>query len=169
MAQQSSPTPSTPVKVSASAANYSAATLEPDLRSQVNDALLRSGHITRIHEALLHALHSDPSNWPTAIQSHALFLMRNGQAPTFPKLLQRVLNDVRNSSKPPPASAAAATSGAASNSGNSIVSNGDGKAANGATPATELSLALPESVVEEALRVTLECLDTICDVEYPES
>ncbi|RCI09292.1 hypothetical protein L249_1479 [Ophiocordyceps polyrhachis-furcata BCC 54312] len=177
MAQQSSPTPSTPVKVSSSAANYSAATMEPDLRSQVNDALLRDGHITRIHEALLHALHSDPSNWPTAIQSRALSLMRSGQAPTFPKLLQRVIQEVRESTKPPPpsATATAATASASNNSSsssNSVALNGETKTANGGggnTPAPELCLALPESVVEEALRVTMECLDAICEMECPES
>lgn len=39
--------PSTPVKVPSSAANYSPATLDPDLRSQVNTILLRDGHVTK--------------------------------------------------------------------------------------------------------------------------
>lgn len=39
--------PSTPVKVSASAANYTPATLDPDLRSQINTLLIREGHITK--------------------------------------------------------------------------------------------------------------------------
>ncbi|RDA93628.1 hypothetical protein CP533_6187 [Ophiocordyceps camponoti-saundersi (nom. inval.)] len=181
MAQQSPSTPSTPVKVSSAAANYSAAMLEPDLRSQINDALLRDGHITRIHEALLHALHSDPSNWPTAIQSHALSLMRSGKTQTFPTLLQCVVQDVRNSVKPPPSSAVATTtttsttttannnsSGGTAGSSNAAP-NGESKASNGGTSPSDLCLALPESVVEEALRVTMECLDAICEVEYPES
>lgn len=38
---------STPVKVPSSAANYTAATLDPDLRSQINTVLLRDGHVSK--------------------------------------------------------------------------------------------------------------------------
>ncbi|PFH62174.1 hypothetical protein XA68_14715 [Ophiocordyceps unilateralis] len=157
MAQQSS-SPSTPVKVPSSASNYSAATLDPDLRSQINTLLLKDGHITRIHEALLHALNSDHSNWPTAIQSHALSLMRSGEATAYPVLLRRVLEDVRASIKPPP-SATTTTSTAP---------NGDGKTTNGASTSS-LCLALPDTVIEEALRVTRECLDDVCEIDDTDS
>lgn len=39
--------PSTPVKVPSAAANYTPATLDPDLRSQINTTLLRDGHVPR--------------------------------------------------------------------------------------------------------------------------
>ena len=39
--------PSTPVKVPSSAANYTAATLDPDLRSQINTLLIKDGHVTK--------------------------------------------------------------------------------------------------------------------------
>jgi hypothetical protein len=39
--------PSTPVKVPSSAANNTPATLDPDLRSQINTVLLRDGHVTK--------------------------------------------------------------------------------------------------------------------------
>ena len=39
--------PSTPVKVPGSAATYTPATLDPDLRTQINSVLLREGHITK--------------------------------------------------------------------------------------------------------------------------
>jgi hypothetical protein len=39
--------PSTPVKVPSSAANYTAATLDPDLRSQINSILLKEGHVSK--------------------------------------------------------------------------------------------------------------------------
>ena len=39
--------PSTPVKVPGSAATYTPATLDPELRSQINSALLRDGHIAK--------------------------------------------------------------------------------------------------------------------------
>ncbi|KXH64833.1 hypothetical protein CNYM01_14225 [Colletotrichum nymphaeae SA-01] len=42
-----SQTPSTPVKVPPSAANHSAATLDPELRSQINTLLLKDGHVTK--------------------------------------------------------------------------------------------------------------------------
>ena len=39
--------PSTPVKVPGSATTYTAATLDPDIRSQINAVLLRDGHISK--------------------------------------------------------------------------------------------------------------------------
>lgn len=39
--------PVTPVKVPSSAANYTPATLDPDLRSQINTVLLRDGHVSK--------------------------------------------------------------------------------------------------------------------------
>lgn len=41
--------PSTPVKVPSSAADYTPATLDPDLRSQINTILLRDGHVPKYH------------------------------------------------------------------------------------------------------------------------
>jgi hypothetical protein len=38
---------STPVKVPSSAANYTPATLDPDLRSQINTLLIKEGHVTK--------------------------------------------------------------------------------------------------------------------------
>jgi len=40
-------TPSTPVKVPSSAASYTPATLDPDLRSQINTLLIRDGHVAK--------------------------------------------------------------------------------------------------------------------------
>ncbi|KAM4068148.1 hypothetical protein HRG_009573 [Hirsutella rhossiliensis] len=146
--------PSTPVKVPASAANYTPATLDPDMRSQINTVLLRDGHITKIHEALLHALNSDSSNWPTTIHSHALSLLRSGEATTYSALLRRVLDDVRADS---PSSSSNKNGG-----GGSKTPNGDSKKLNGASESP--GLALPESVVEEALRVTRESLEAVCEI-----
>ncbi|KAH7326420.1 hypothetical protein B0I35DRAFT_405666 [Stachybotrys elegans] len=143
--------PSTPVKVPSSAASYTPATLDPDLRSQINTVLLRDGHVPRIQETLLHALNANSTNWPTTIQNHALSLLRSGEVTTFPALLRRVLDDVRED-------AAKATSSSAT--------NGDASKTNGANAAAEKpSLAIPESVVEEALKVTRECLDAVCEID----
>ncbi|RYO85138.1 hypothetical protein DL766_007351 [Monosporascus sp. MC13-8B] len=101
---------STPVKVPASAATYTAATLDPDLRSQINTVLLREGHIAKIQEHLLHSLDAHPSNWPSAVESHALSLLRSGEVSTFPALIRRVLEDVRHDTAAAEASAATATS-----------------------------------------------------------
>ncbi|KAF4591656.1 hypothetical protein GQ602_001955 [Ophiocordyceps camponoti-floridani] len=171
MAQQSS-SPSTPVKVPSSAANYSVATLDPDLRSQINMLLLKEGHIARIHEALLHALNSDPSNWPTAIQSHALSLMRSGEASAYPALLRRVLDDIRASVRPPPSSSTTTTTTTTTMTAAAAGPNGESKAVattNGLSPAATPCLAIPLSVIEEALRVTRECLDDICEIDDSES
>ncbi|KAL7930013.1 hypothetical protein V8C35DRAFT_313875 [Trichoderma chlorosporum] len=151
--------PSTPVKVPPSAANYTPATLDPDLRSQINTILLKDGHVTKIQEALLHALNSNSSNWPTAIQNHALTLLRSGEVTTFPALLRRVLDDVREGQPP-------ASSSTSSANGKSSATNGDGsKKANGASSAEKLPLAIPTSVIEEALRITRESLDAVCEIE----
>ncbi|KAM0436074.1 hypothetical protein ACHAPT_002966 [Fusarium lateritium] len=165
----SNKTPSTPVKVPSSAANYTAATLDPDLRSQINSVLLHDGHVPEIQEALLHALNSDSANWPTTIQTHALALLRSGEVTTFPALLRRVLADVRHDSALNPVSS--------STNGKPAATNGDTAAAaakaNGSsttdTAAKTPSLAIPESVVDEALRVTREHLEAICDIEDEEA
>ncbi|KAI1063003.1 uncharacterized protein FIESC28_09707 [Fusarium coffeatum] len=150
--------PSTPVKVPSSAANHTQATLDQDLRSQINTVLLRDGHVSKIQDALLHALNSHSTNWPTTIQSHALSLLRSGEVVTFPALLSRVLEDVRHDSALNPASS--------SSNGNSAktATNGDAPKTNGATD-VKPSLAVPESVVEEALRVTRESLEAVCEIE----
>ncbi|KAI1484485.1 hypothetical protein F5X96DRAFT_664033 [Biscogniauxia mediterranea] len=108
--------PSTPVKVPNSATNYTPATLDPDLRSQINTLLLREGHINKIQEHLLHSLDAHSANWPSAIQSHALALLRSGEVSTFPALIRRVLEDVRHDTA---AAAAAAEAEAADGSNNS--------------------------------------------------
>ncbi|KAF5580626.1 uncharacterized protein FTJAE_24 [Fusarium tjaetaba] len=150
--------PSTPVKVPSSAANHTQATLDPDLRSQINTVLLRDGHVSKIQDALLHALNSHSTNWPTVIQSHALALLRSGEVTTFPALLSRVLEDVRHDSALNPISS--------SSNGTSAkpATNGDATKTNGAADAKP-SLAVPESVIEEALRVTRESLEAVCDIE----
>ncbi|KAK5989161.1 hypothetical protein PT974_10661 [Cladobotryum mycophilum] len=161
--------PSTPVKVPSSAANYTPATLDPDLRSQINTVLLRDGHVAKIQEALLHALNANPSNWPTAIQSHALDLLRSGEITTFPALLRRVLDDVRqDSSANPTTTTSSSTNGKASTNGDAPPSkkaNGAAAAAAAAAAAEKSGLAVPISVVEEALKTTRECLEAICEIE----
>ncbi|KAG6012119.1 hypothetical protein E4U54_007718 [Claviceps lovelessii] len=146
--------PSTPVKVPSAAANNTPATLDPDLRSQINSLLLRDGHVAKIQESLLHALNSNSTNWPTLIQAHALSLLRSGEITTYPALLRRVLEDVREAS---------------SNSvPNGSKSNGDAlsKKVNGtAAPFEKPNLAMPESVIDEALRVTRESLEAVCEID----
>jgi hypothetical protein len=128
----------------------------PSLASFHHDSLLT--HYPRIQDALLHALNSHSTNWPTVIQSHALALLRSGEVTTFPALLSRVLEDVRHDSALNPISS--------SSNGTSAkpATNGDAPKTNGAADAKP-SLAVPESVIEEALRVTRESLEAVCDIE----
>ncbi|EFX03621.1 hypothetical protein CMQ_549 [Grosmannia clavigera kw1407] len=136
--------PSTPVKVPSAAASYTPATLDPDLRSQINMVLIRDGHVSKIQDHLLHILHADSSNWPAAIQAHALQLLRSGDYTNFPALMRRVMDDIRRDTLATP--------------------NGDGTAdKKGSSPAA--SLALPKTVVDEALRVTRESLEMVCEIE----
>jgi hypothetical protein len=166
--------PTTPVKVPSAAASYTPATLDPDLRSQLNTILLRDGHVAKIQESLLHALNSHSSNWPSAVQSHALSLLRSGEVTTYSDLLRRVLEDVRSesSTSTAAASSSSSSSGAKSKSATNGKANGDATPAAGASPATangssgdKASLALPTAVVEEAIRVTRESLEAVCEIE----
>ncbi|KAK3692571.1 hypothetical protein B0T22DRAFT_17706 [Podospora appendiculata] len=169
--------PSTPVKVPSSAANYTLATLDPELRSQINSLLIKEGHVIKIQEQLLHSLNAHSTNWPTAVQNHALALLRSGEISTFPALLRRVIEDVRQDTALAPASApkASTTNGTAEVNGSAKKSAnggtpapGDGPHSNGNTSAaagSTLSLAVPQSVVEDALKVTRESLETVCEID----
>jgi hypothetical protein len=107
----------------------------------------------RIQEALLHALNSNSANWPTQIQTHALALLRSGEITTYPALLRRVLDDVREAS-----SISLATNGK--------TPNGDAKKVNGSsTPSDKSNLAVPAAVIEDALRVTRESLEAVCEID----
>jgi hypothetical protein len=154
--------PSTPVKVPSSAANNTAATLDPDLRSQINSVLLREGHVSKIQDSLLHALNANSTDWPSAVQAHALSLLRSGEVTNFPALLRRVLADIQADS-----AAAAAAAPAKPTNGNGKTANGDAKKINGAHAAGAAAqpLALPPGGVEEALKATRESLEDICEID----
>ncbi|RYP70813.1 hypothetical protein DL771_005188 [Monosporascus sp. 5C6A] len=186
---------STPVKVPASAATYTAATLDPDLRSQINTVLLREGHIAKIQEHLLHSLDAHPSNWPSAVESHALSLLRSGEVSTFPALIRRVLEDVRHDTAAAAEASAAATSTssasetmASATSSDTTTKNGEvnGTSAtvngntttkkagvNGASSSgggggggdTANNLAVPAAVIEGVLKVARESLEAVCQLE----
>ncbi|KAK0722904.1 hypothetical protein B0T26DRAFT_644226 [Lasiosphaeria miniovina] len=166
-----SQTPSTPVKVPASAANYTPATLDPDLRSQINSLLLKEGHVTKIQDQLLHSLHAHHSNWPTTVQAHAVALLRSGEVTTFPVLLRRVIEDIRQETTlaphavPPPTPAAKSANGASEVNGKKSANGTPGLegASNGNTALP--SLAVPQSAVEDALKVTRDCLEMVCEMD----
>ncbi|ROT42823.1 hypothetical protein SODALDRAFT_347701 [Sodiomyces alkalinus F11] len=172
-----SPNPSSPpVKVPPSAADYSPATLDPDLRSQINAVLLKEGHVQRIQERLLHALHANKANWPTHVQSHALDMLRSGDVTTFPTLLRRVLEDVRHDTltRPQAAPDAHKANGTKTNgvSGSPAASSPAPLTSTSAPSASSFAvaadgkptLALPTAVVEEMLKVVRESLEEICEV-----
>ncbi|KAK1466821.1 hypothetical protein CMEL01_10814 [Colletotrichum melonis] len=170
-----SQTPSTPVKVPPSAANHSAATLDPELRSQINTLLLKDGHVTKIQEQLLHSLHANQTNWPTLIQNHALNLLRTGEVSTFPDLLRRVLDDVRQDTLDPSAPSNASPSTAKTNGAASEKDKDKDKKTNGtasSTPApggadssAQPNLAIPSAVIDEAIKVTQESLEAVCEID----
>ncbi|KAK3944614.1 hypothetical protein QBC46DRAFT_373843 [Diplogelasinospora grovesii] len=198
MASQN-PNPTTPAKVPASAANYTPATQDTDLRSKINLLLINNGHVNKIQDHLLHSLHAHPSNWPTLIQNHALTLMRSGECTTFPALLKRVIEDVKSdtnfsSTSSRHVNGVNGTNGTDDGVNGKAMPNGTAAseifAANGntngtitaASPATNgtinahlpgsgsngTSLALPQSVIEDALKITRECLDTVAEVVEPD-
>ncbi|KAK1751896.1 hypothetical protein QBC47DRAFT_391353 [Echria macrotheca] len=166
---------STPAKVPASAASYSAATLDPELRSQINCVLIKDGAVSKIQEHLLHSLNANSSNWPTAVQNHALSLLRSGEVSTFPALLRRVIEDVRHENALNPSSGINVTNGTSTEvNGKKSSTNGsggtpsaggaDGGSSNG-TSSTTAGLAVPQTVIEDALRVTRESLEMVCEID----
>lgn len=152
-------TPSTPVKVPSAAASYTPATLDPDLRSQINMVLIRDGHVGRIQDHLLHILNADSSNWPAAVQAHALQLLRSGEYSNFPALINRIMDDIRQDTS------GGGGSGSANGANGASGSNSNGNGANGSAAKAKPSLALPQNVLDEALRATRESLDMVCEIE----
>ena len=119
-----------------------------------------SGRLThipqnRIQDSLLHTLNAHPTNWPTAVQAHALALLRSGEISTFPALVRRVMDDIR---------AASASGGSAKPAVNGDV-NGKKAAVNGEASAPPGGLAIPQTVVDEALRVTRESLESVVEIQ----
>ncbi|KAL1880499.1 hypothetical protein VTK73DRAFT_5886 [Phialemonium thermophilum] len=159
----------TPVKVPSSVASYTPATLDADIRSQINTLLIRDGHVTKIQDHLLHSLHAHPSNWPTAVQSHALSLLRSGEVTTFPALIQRVMDDVRHDSSFGSGSDALNNGNKGevngTGSGDASTSKANGQALRAGEDNKRANLALPPAVVEEALRVTRESLEMVCEID----
>ncbi|CAD6444018.1 2f6267fa-96f7-4c7e-acfd-4fa60b3dab5e [Sclerotinia trifoliorum] len=157
--------PTTPVRVSKSAANYTPTTQDADLRSQINSLLLKDGHVAKIQETLLHSLHSSPTNWPTLIQTHALSLLRSGNYTTFPVLMAKVLEDIRADTL----AQSSSTNGV--NGSTSISTSADKEKDKKEKEGTVKgrgergqSLALPKNVVEEGVRITRESLEAVCEV-----
>jgi hypothetical protein len=114
----------------------------------------------RIQETLLHTLNAHQANWPTALQTHALSLLRSGEVTTFPALVRRVLDDVRHQT----ASSSANTNGVGTNGskkGGGMTNGGSGVVDGEERP----NLALPQAVVDDALRVTRESLEMVCEIE----
>ncbi|KAJ4304303.1 hypothetical protein N0V88_001916 [Collariella sp. IMI 366227] len=117
--------PSTPVKVPSSAANYTAATLDPDLRSQINSILIKEGHVTNLHlRRVLEDVRQDTAMAPNGNNTNG-----NGNAAV-------------NGEGGVNGKKAEATNGTSSNNNN------------GTGPNARQSLAVPQTVVDEALKVT---------------
>ncbi|KAI1457720.1 hypothetical protein F4805DRAFT_427092 [Annulohypoxylon moriforme] len=171
----------TPVKVPPSAASYTPATQDSDLRSQINMLLIREGHIAKIQEHLLHSLNAHTSNWPSAVQTHALALLRSGDVTTFPALVQRVLKDVRHDTLAAAAAAASTTDSSSTNANAETNGTSNGKAGvngtsngnsnngssagAGAGGSGDNNLAVPQAVVDAVLKLTRECLESVCEVD----
>lgn len=125
----------------------------------------------RIQEHLLHALHANPSNWPTTIQAHALSLLRSGEVSSFPALLRRVIEDVRQDTALAPNANGSANKAVNGNSeengagGGGAVNGKKAESTNGTSNGARQSLAVPQSVVDDALKITRECLDAVCEMD----
>lgn len=79
-----------------------------------------------------------------------------------------MVDDVRQDTALAPSSTTANGNGEAATTNGAT--NGKGTTTNGnrgGVADLKPSLAVPQSVVEEALKVTRECLDQLCDIEEP--
>jgi hypothetical protein len=132
-------------------------------KSTTNHHPLSSRSPYRIQEHLLHSLNANSANWPTTVQNHALSLLRSGEITTFPALLRRVVDDVRQDTAAGPAFGSA-PNGTEINGKKSTNGTPSGEA-NGNSSVSTAGLAVPHSVVEEALKVTRESLELVCSIE----
>ena len=90
-------------------------------------------------------------------------MLRSGEVSTFPALLRRVLDDIKQetlAASPKPAqgsehSTSPITNGAAANGNVRRTNHSEAPAA----------VAVPTSVIEDALKITRDCLENTCDVE----
>lgn len=108
------------------------------------------------------------------VQAHALQLLRSGEYTNFPALMDRIMDDVRHDTAFRD-SGSSSTNGATRINGTNGTKNGNGKGTGTGTGngtglsksgAVQLgSLALPQSVIDEALRATRESLDMVCEIE----
>jgi hypothetical protein len=127
--------------------------------------VLTTWGVHRIQDKLLHSLDSHSSNWTTAVQAHALSLLRSGEVSTFPALIRRVLEDVRHETASV-RDGGDHTNGAPATNGSSSNKKGvNGDSSSGAAAAAEGSLAVPPAVVEAALKVARDSLEEVCEVE----
>ncbi|ETS85810.1 hypothetical protein PFICI_03835 [Pestalotiopsis fici W106-1] len=119
----------------------------------------------RIQERLLHRLHSDPSNWPTALEQRGVELLRSGEATTFPILIRKVLDEVRHDTQAKGSKdlSSSKNNGEVNGSG---ATNGKAKTANGAGGAADSnSLALPADVVQDLVKYTKELLKDVMETD----
>ncbi|KAH6653831.1 hypothetical protein BKA67DRAFT_535181 [Truncatella angustata] len=153
-----SPPPSAKAKLPAAADQYTSATLDAESRNEIYKILIHEGYVEKIQERLLHRLHSDPSNWPTTLEQRGIDMLRNGEADTFPKLIKKILEEVRHDTQ------AKNSKDAKNGEVNGATTNGKSKAVNGAGPA-ENGLALPTDVVQDLVRYTKELLKEVMETD----
>lgn len=139
---------------------------------------------TRLQDQLLYTLNAHSNNWPTQIQGRALALLRSGEVTTFPVLLKQILDEVRKETAAGPTGKTSSSSAVANGNGTAADSsaggggsnngvNGSKKHAAGPGPGeasnlnreTTTSLAVPATVVEEALKVTRGVLKEVAEFE----
>ncbi|CCU75145.1 hypothetical protein BGHDH14_bgh03522 [Blumeria hordei DH14] len=165
--------PTTPVRIPKSISNYTTSTLDPEMRSSVNSRLLADGHISKIHDTLLHALHASHTDWPTLIQRRALSLLRSGECTTFHEVLERVLKDIHADTINTRSSSEVTRSNPTRNGHDGIDKNTRSIDKNRAKSGVDSivstdkghGLSVPLKVVEEGLKVTRECLEIVCEVD----
>ena len=91
---------------------------------------------------MVETLDADQSNWRDKIKKRTQELFRDGDATTFDEAVKQIMREVARD-----ASAQQAKNG---------MSNGNGRSSTGTN-----SLAIPQSVIQEGLKVTNQALDQV--------
>jgi hypothetical protein len=105
------------------------------------------------------------------VQQHAVSLLRSGEITTFPALFKRVMDDIRHdmAMAGPGTTTNGSAAGTATNTAevNGASSTGPEGSSNGtaAGGTARPNLAVPQGVIEEALKITGECLEQVCELD----
>ncbi|KAG9240753.1 hypothetical protein BJ878DRAFT_545921 [Calycina marina] len=150
-----SSTPKT--RIPKAVATYDPQIVDQETRSDIDRSLLHAGHITTIEKRLDHALEAAPENWNELVTKRAQELFRSGQVATLDQCINQVVKDIKADTL------AAQQRNAKKNGSTNGVNGVNGFSKDAGRGEGGKSLAVPKSVIDEGLKVTMECLEQVVE------